>query len=294
VLLAGCGREAQQDEPEPPRITIEDIVAGDLVDVGGRRLYLECSGSGSPTVLLEAGFGGSTDNWKSVLPQLGKITRTCAYDRAGLGQSDPIPGAHDAGDEISDLEALLKRARIEPPYVVVGHSYGGLLARLFARDHPDQVSGLVFVDSMGRDDTRRELAIWPKFQAAGLRREVAKPVQGGVNLRRSEALASGIRTLGDTPVVVITGARSWKDFSALPPRLRKAEDRLWRKLHAELAGLSSDAAHVLALRSNHFVQDDQPDVVTRAVRAVARSARDQEPLPPCEQVLAGPDVRCLS
>ena len=121
--------------------------------------------------------------------------------------SDAIAGVHDARDEISDLERLLDRARIKPPYVLVGHSYGGLLARLFARAHPDQVAGVVFVDAMGRDATRRQLAIWPKSEAPAQRREWAKPVQDhGVNLERGEALASRIRTLGDIPVVVIAGA----------------------------------------------------------------------------------------
>jgi pimeloyl-ACP methyl ester carboxylesterase len=83
------------------------VGSGDRVDVGGRHLYVECVGSGSPTVLLEAGFGGSSRDWTPVLLELGRTSRTCAYDRAGLGYSDAMPGVHDAGDEIRDLERLL-------------------------------------------------------------------------------------------------------------------------------------------------------------------------------------------
>jgi pimeloyl-ACP methyl ester carboxylesterase len=296
ALFVGCGGGGATKNPPggSPKATVEGIGSGRMVDVGGRRLYVECIGSGSPTALLEAGLGGTSNVWTAVLPELGRTTRTCAYDRAGLGASDAIPGLHDARDEISDLERLLDRGRIEPPYVLVGHSYGGLLARLFSRAHPDQVAGVVFVDAMGRDATPRQLAIWPQSQAPAQRREWAKPVQDGLDLRRSEELARRIRTLGHTPVVVITAATTWT--AELPSRLRQAQDRLWRTMHDELASLSSDRVHVAALRSNHFVMqsDQQPWTVARAVTAVVRAHRDNAPLPPCERLFTGPDVRCLN
>jgi len=301
VALLGCGGEARKEESRPqpqpqPQVTVVGVGGGELVDVGGRRLYVECIGSGSPTVLLEAGLGLASRSWTTVQLELGQTTRTCAYDRAGLGDSDAMPGVHDAGDENRDLERLLDRGRIEPPYVLAGHSYGGLLARLFARAHPDQVAGVVFVDAMGRDATRRQLAIWPRSQASAQRREWAKPVKDGVDLKRGEALARNIRTLGDTPLVVITGARTWTSDTDAPPRLLQALDRLWRTLHAELARLSSDHVHVLALRSDHLVMnaDQQPWIVVRAVTAVVRAHRDDARLPPCQRLFTGPDVRCLS
>ncbi|MEO8687229.1 MAG: alpha/beta fold hydrolase [Solirubrobacteraceae bacterium] len=297
VVLLGCGGDARKEKSRPrAAVTVVGVGGGELVDVGGRRLYVECIGSGSPTVLLEAGLGLDSRSWTTVQLELGRTTRTCAYDRAGLGDSDPMPGVHDAGDEIRDLERLLDRGRIEPPYVLVGHSYGGLLARLFARAHPDQVAGVVFVDAMGRDATRRQLAIWPRSQASAQRREWAKPVHDGVDVKRGEALASSIRTSGDTPVVVITGARTWTSAPDAPPRLLQALDRLWCRLHAELARLSSDRVHVLALRSEHLVMDpdQQPWIVVRAVMAVVRAHRDNARLPPCQRLFSGPDVRCLS
>ncbi|WP_156028231.1 alpha/beta fold hydrolase, partial [Candidatus Solirubrobacter pratensis] len=132
------------------------------VAIGGRRsLYLECVGSGSPTVVLEAGFGADTFSWRDVQPEVGRSTRACAYDRAGTGNSVAPPGVRDARDEIADLRRLLDRARIEPPYVLVGHSYGGVLARVFAHLYPTETAGLVLIDTMGRDGRRRQLAIWP-------------------------------------------------------------------------------------------------------------------------------------
>jgi pimeloyl-ACP methyl ester carboxylesterase len=297
VVLLGCGGDARKQQSRPqPEVTVVGVGGGELVDVGGRRLYVECTGSGSPTVVLEAGLGLDSRSWTNVQLELGQTTRTCAYDRAGLGDSDAMPGVHDAGDEIRDLKRLLDRGRIEPPYVLVGHSYGGLLARLFARAHPDEVAGVVFVDAMGRDATRRQLAIWPRSQAPAQRREWAKPVQDGVDVDRGEALASNIRTLGDTPVVVITGARTWTASGDAPPHLLQALDRLWRRLHVELARLSSDHVHVVGLRSEHLVMDSdqQPWIIVRAAKAVVRARRDDARLPACQRLFSGPDVRCLS
>jgi pimeloyl-ACP methyl ester carboxylesterase len=295
VLLVGCGGDTTKDASrKPPKVTVEGIGSGGLVDVGGRRLYMECMGSGSPTVLLEAGFGGASQNWTALLQELGRTTRTCAYDRAGLGASDAMPGVHDAGDEIKDLERLLDRARIEPPYVLVCHSYGGLLVRLFTRAHADATGGVVLVDAVGRDDRRRGLAAWPKSLAPKLRRAYAEPIDDGVDLRASAALASRIRSLGDKPLVVITAARERELFRDVPPSLYRLAVRLWRVMQTELAGLSNDQAHVVALRSDHFVQDDQPLVVVHAIRAVIRAVRDHSQLPPCERLFTGPDVRCLS
>ena len=179
--------------------------------------------------------------------------------------------------------------------MLVGHSYGGLLARLFASAHPDRVAGVVLVDAMGRDATRRQLAIWPKSHAPAQRREWAKPVQGDVDLRRGEALARDIRTLGHMPVIVITAARAWRDADHLPLRLRQEQDRLWRTLQDELARLSSEHVHVSALRSGHFIMQSgqQPWIITRAVTAIVTTHRDDGQLPPCARLFTGPDVRCL-
>jgi pimeloyl-ACP methyl ester carboxylesterase len=141
VLLAsavavGCGGHEQKGQRRPtastPRLAPVTAGAGRLVGIGGgRSLFLHCVGSGSPTVVLEAGFGADAFAWRDVQPQLGRTTRTCAYDRAGTGNSVAPPGVRDASDEIADLRQLLTRARIDPPYVLVGHSYGGVLARVF-------------------------------------------------------------------------------------------------------------------------------------------------------------------
>src|SRR4051812_1192609 len=206
LLAAGCGSggERRRVEPTPQAV----LGPGRLVDIGGgRSLYLRCSGSGSPTVVLEAGYGATTDTWSAVEPALGRITRTCAYDRAGLGNSTAIPGVHDAGDEVADLSRLLQHAGVRPPYVVVGHSYGGLLARLFAGTNRGQVGGVVLVDPIGSDFERRLLQWW-RSQPAAVRRKLPRPkpnaVTDGVDFAAGAALARRVESLGDLPLVLIS------------------------------------------------------------------------------------------
>jgi pimeloyl-ACP methyl ester carboxylesterase len=302
ALAVGCGGQEPKGQHGPTARTPRAVPAiegpGRLVEIGGgRSLYLRCVGSGSPTVVLEAGFGADTFAWQDVQPRVGRTTRTCAYDRAGAGNSVAPPGVRDARDEIADLRRLLGRARIDPPYVLVGHSYGGVLARVFAHLYPAETAGLVLIDTMGRDGRRRQLAIWPQSQAPEIRGELATTVIGGVDLAAGEALASRVRTLADMPLAIITAGRQ-DNFPRSPARLGRALKRLWDRMQDELAGLSDNSAHVVALASNHDVPSShsgQPSVVIRALQAVVVAARDHTRLPPCRRLFSdSADVRCRS
>ena len=298
ALAVGCGGHEPQRAPATKTPRAAPVIVdgpGRLVEIGGgRSLYLTCVGSGSPAVVLEAGFGADTFNWRDVQPELGRSARTCAYDRAGTGNSVAPPGVRGARDEIADLRRLLGRARIDPPFVLVGHSYGGVLARVFAQLRPTETAGLVLIDTMGPDGRQRQLAIWPESQAPEIRRGLATSVMGGVDLAAGEALASRIRTLGDTPLAVITAGRQ-DNFPRTPARLGRALKRLWDTMQDELAGLSDNSVHVVALGSNHDVPSShsgQPSVVISAVQAVVLAAREGTRLPPCSRIFSGSDVRC--
>src|ERR687897_1680021 len=120
---------------------------GEMVDVGGHSLHINCVGQGSPTVLLDAGSGGFSAQWVRVQRQVSGTTRVCAYDRAGMGWSEMGPEPRDARQITGELHTLLKGANIEGPYVLVGHSFGGLYVRTYAARYPDEVAGVVLVDS---------------------------------------------------------------------------------------------------------------------------------------------------
>ncbi len=120
---------------------------GEMVDVGGYSLHINCVGQGSPTVVLDAGSGGFSAQWVRVQREVSGTTRVCAYDRAGMGWSEMGPDPRDAKQISSELYTLLKGANIEGPYVLVGHSFGGLYVRTYAARYPDEVAGVVLVDS---------------------------------------------------------------------------------------------------------------------------------------------------
>ncbi len=119
---------------------------GRLIDVGGFRLHVNCAGTGSPAVIFDAALGASSLSWVHVQPDVARITRTCAYDRAGFAWSDAGPMPRTAGRVADELLVLLRRAEIPPPYVLVGHSFGGLVMRIFAARYREMTSGLVLVD----------------------------------------------------------------------------------------------------------------------------------------------------
>jgi pimeloyl-ACP methyl ester carboxylesterase len=128
---------------------------GERINVGGYKLHITCLGAGSPTVILLHGNGGSALDWYGVQPAIARTTRACAYDRAGSGWSDAGPGAQDARHGVAELHTLLANAGIPGPYVLVGHSFGGLYSRLYAAQYPDQVAGMVLLDATHPDQWTR-------------------------------------------------------------------------------------------------------------------------------------------
>ncbi len=121
---------------------------GQLVDIGGYRLHINCTGSGSPTVVIDAGLGDWSTMWGFVQPEVAKTTRVCTYDRAGVGWSDAGPLPRDAAQFAKELHSLLQNANIPGPYVVVGHSLGGLSVRVFVHEYASDVAGVVLIESM--------------------------------------------------------------------------------------------------------------------------------------------------
>jgi pimeloyl-ACP methyl ester carboxylesterase len=125
---------------------------GEMVDVGEHRLHLNCVGQGSPTVVLDGGLGYTSVEWSGwVQPEVASHTRVCAYDRAGMGWSEPGPGSPNATQTVDELHALLQEAGEEGPYVLVGHSIAGLYSRVYAERYPEEVAGMVLVDSSHPD-----------------------------------------------------------------------------------------------------------------------------------------------
>lgn len=132
---------------------------GNLVDVGGFKMHIHCEGEGSPTVILEAESGGTSAHWGWIQPEIAKVTKVCAYDRAGFGWSEPDPQPPTLSRTVQNLHTLLANANINGPYVMAGHSLGGVYVRRFAQDYPDEVAGMVLLD----EANPQQLAKYPEM-----------------------------------------------------------------------------------------------------------------------------------
>jgi len=264
-----------------------------LVDIGGRRLWFQCIGKGTPTVILEAGQGDSSSSWIKVQTGGDGSYRVCSYDRANLGESDAAPKPRTYLDMAHDLHALLTNAHIEGPYILVGHSGGGLLIRVFRDQYPEEVAGLVLVDAAHPDMGQRLLeGLPPKtlFESKALRywriwlsymsdsQGSAYQDQEGLDTKANNSLVKAAKPLGDLPLVVISRSPDNATFEGAPilPAVTNAKLRqIWQELQSELVGLSSNSTHIVASHAGHSIQREEPELVIEAIRKLVDEARDQ-------------------
>jgi pimeloyl-ACP methyl ester carboxylesterase len=259
---------------------------GRLVDIGGHRLHIWCSGSGAPPVILETGLGGSTADWGFVQPEVARFTRVCSYDRAGMGYSDRGPSPRTTRRIAGELALLLDRAGVSGPVVLVGASIGGLAVRVLASEHPERVAGLVLIDASHEDQDEGVPGIAPFVpllssvgifrllgvtfgpppsslapevrgfaQATGFR---AAAYQAAVDelshLRQSAVEVKASRRRLDIPVVVVTAGRG--------------SNAAWLDLQRDQVALSPRGCQIIAEQSGHGVALGEPAVVVRAVRSI--------------------------
>jgi pimeloyl-ACP methyl ester carboxylesterase len=273
---------------------------GQLIDIGGRRLHIRCEGTGSPAVIFEHTGLGNTTSWDSILPRVAERTRACAYDRAGMGWSDNAGQPLSADRLARDLETLLERAGIPPPYVLVPGSIGGITAEPFARRHADRIAGLVWVDAVSSEVLRRTPEIFKGFKREtclgrwvaqfGLLR-LADPFGIGDDERTAaltyktstwSSLCSLLGSLDDSAdqLAAAPSLRSDLRLTVLvaerpdglfPPgqeeRGRQLQSR-WREAQRAFAGLSSRGCVKMVPNSGHLIMEDQPVAVATSVLAV--------------------------
>lgn len=193
-----------------------------MVDIGGPRLHLLESGHGHPAVILEAGIAASCLNWTSLQAELAKCTRVYSYDRAGLGWSDPAGSPRTISRALEDLHALLTAAQVSAPFIMMGHSYGGLLVRCYAIKYPDRVAGLVLLDPLAAGDwLRPSEAQWKLLKRGSmLSRRGALLTQFGVPRLGLWMLSSGLRFI---PKLVARMAGSESGESAISRLVREVQ-----------------------------------------------------------------------
>jgi pimeloyl-ACP methyl ester carboxylesterase len=281
-------------------------MAGSRFDVGGFKMHIDCTGEGSPTVILDSGLGDTYLSWLKVQPQVAKFTRVCSYDRAGLGYSESSSQPRTSKVIATELHALLQAAGIAPRYVLVGHSLGGFDVRLYASLYPSDVAGMVLVDSSHpaqfdrlppgikemQADWKRKAEFTeytmpfgiprllgqcdedPVFRAAACNWHTAAEAVAELESFSAESAAQTAATgsLGDIPLLVISHDPN-KPLGSLPAGIAKPVNEAWERMQEELAHLSTQGTQVIATGSSHAVQWDRPDVVIEGVRIVMEQAR---------------------
>lgn len=306
TVLAGMGARANLARQHPP--------PGRLVDVGGYRLHLSCAGAGAPTVVMDAGANDFSLFWARVQPEAAQLARVCVYDRAGLGWSEPSPHERTSPTMVRELRTLLERAGEPGPYVLVGHSLGGLNMRLFAQQHPAEVAGLVLVDAAHEEQDERlphlraaaaaaseQFRTLGRLSALGLLAfapgqipgrdlpdaaatqyrallastgsfAVAAEETAGLARSFAAARAAGPGTLGPFPVVVLSRGVA-EPLPGRAPAEVEADEQIWRELQRDLAARAPAGSHIVAERSGHYIQLQQPELVVAAIRQIVSAAQ---------------------
>lgn len=280
---------------------------GRLVDVGGYKMHVACTGQGSPAVILDSGLGDSYISWNKVQPQIAQFARVCSYDRAGLGYSDSSPHPRTSKHFAEELHTLLHNADIAPPYILVGHSMGGYDVRLYASLYRSEVAGTVLVDASHPDQQKRFPPALNDLDASWVREQeflefttlfgiprllgfCAHEVQaraaecnfhsereGVAELKafpQSAAQAAATGSLGDLPLAVLSHDPNMPQPD-LPEDLVKPTNDAWQQMQEELSRLSTRGTRVFAKNSGHYIQLDRPELVVDAVREVVGQARQQ-------------------
>jgi pimeloyl-ACP methyl ester carboxylesterase len=283
---------------------------GRMVDIGGRCLHLVDGGEGGPAVVIIPGLADNVLQWLPVVRQLQGQTRICVYDRAGIGWSDPPQHGKGTIDGMAvDLHDMLTAAGIQPPYILAGHSLGGIIARRFATRYPASVTGLLLIDSVHEDQIRRfhwearrpigrltkERTVRGQAQILGLRRlaatfgllrgldaEIAReaPPEFAGAARAIALSASQQRVVEREFCLAVRLKGEPAPLGSLPLTVVTAdrpwpESAPWARMQAELAGLSSSSRHVSTQRAGHHIHLDEPELIIEAVRNLVSRAVDK-------------------
>ncbi len=278
---------------------------GRLVEVDGRRLHLFEAGEGAPAVVIVPALGDNVLQWLGIVHELSGETRVCVYDRAGIGWSDPPRRGRRTLDGMADdLCGLLTAAGIAPPYILAGHSLGGVIARRFITRYPASVCGLVLIDSSHEDQVRRlgrdgrisnvKRAARRQCRILGARRLAAAlglipslyadaareaPPEFAAAARAIMLSTHHRRTVVRELFILARSQGQPPDLGALPLTVLTSANRswagwpAWEQMQLELTQISSDSTHLAAVKAGHYINLDQPEVVVAVIRDMVRRCR---------------------
>lgn len=263
---------------------MNDALHPQLVDIGGRRLAVKDLGQGTPVVILEMGMAGTSQMYDHIAPKIAQWTRVIWYDRGGLGQSDPAPEPRTFRDRVEDLHTLLQRMQVSGPFVLAGHSMGGMLVRLYAACYPQEVAALLLIDAAHETQFVRLFAALPAAQPGERpwiteqRFLLSEKWKQPSNDERMDQVASFEQmrictSLGNLPLVVISRGRTPSAREDAPQEILETWEHIWRQHQREQAALSTNSRHVIAENSGHLINEDEPELIIEEIRRIVSSLR---------------------
>jgi pimeloyl-ACP methyl ester carboxylesterase len=255
------------------RTATKALLAIRKVAVGEHSLNLLVGGEGAPAIVFEAGFGAGLASWSTIQSNISKFARTVSYDRAGIGQSEAGPKPRAAKQIAAELHTALKNAGVGPPYILVGHSFGGIYVRVFADMYPKEVAGLVLIDP-----SQEAFDDWTRTHKEAQRapmpdEQMAKAPQGvrdeSAQVPASYAQARAAKVPAGIPVVLLSAMKD----DTMPATVRK----VWSQMHEEWIAKVPGGKHVVVENSGHFIQAEQPQLVIDAIKQVLDQASRKTP-----------------
>lgn len=286
---------------------------GQMVNVDSQEMHIYCTGEGNPTVILAAGLDDFSIVWSQVQPEIARVTRVCSYDRAGLGWSEASPNPRTSEVMVEELHALLQNAGVEGPYILVGHSFGGALMRLYAHRHPEEVAGMVLVDA-APDDLFVRVPFWrnaiegklslyrtlaplssfgllaftpgsipnrgmPDDVLAQYRAVAVSTDYFRTGVAENEAFESNLAEVRNASVslrdipLVVISRGYWDPMPGFSEFENQQAWQMWQEMQVELLSLSTNSRQIIATESEHNIQLQQPKLVIDATLELVGAIR---------------------
>ncbi len=244
-----------------------------FVEISGKQQRILDRGEGEPAVVFVTGLGGDMRSFSKIQFEISKVTRTISYDRAGLGKSEPIESQRSIDNMVDELNEILRKENVPPPYLLVGHSLGGYILRLFVNYYPKKVAGLFFIDpaSEGWQEARRAIrsqeerarydsllgnTVYSKMPE-GMKREMQSS-------ERNEELIKGVSVPNNIPVTLITSTRYSQH--EIDGGETKEDIALWVELHRKMIENAPQTRHLFTDKSGHNIHSDEPELVVSEIQ----------------------------
>lgn len=233
-----------------------------FAQIDNRRLYGLLTGERGPIVILDAGLGESSQCWAGITPEISTFARVFVYDRAGMGKSDPAPIPRTCEDMLADLRFLLAAANIEPPYILLGHSWSGINARYFANQYPDEIGGLILMDAVHEDKYEEFAKVLDEERTARMWAAVREPARNDEHIDRLASIEQihANQRVHCFPLIVLTRATDDDPLNQIETRLQ-----------SEFLKLSTNSKQYISKSDNHVLQDSDPELVINAIREIVNA-----------------------